>query len=249
MSGSDDTSRKQPNAQIKYKDIRFCEMTERAALIKWWDALDAIRDVWNECSVEEGLRLARLSSHPDAQWLVSLFPPGAEETREHMRKVMKKQRDDPRAMYLARTSLGKGMTLLRRAAESCYAPAQAELSFMSHDDAAESFKWAQRAFLQGNRRGIYYLGTCYSAGRGCKQDEARARELFRIAAELGYAPAQQRHGEEAFGANDWERYYWIGCAAPRGYSSFFCDTVSSLMPVLEAGKQSRVLHNVALTFV
>jgi hypothetical protein len=83
MSGSDDTSRKQPNAQIKYKDIRFCEMTERAALIKWWDALDAIRDVWNECSVEEGLRLACLSSHPDAQWLVSLFPPGAEETRAY----------------------------------------------------------------------------------------------------------------------------------------------------------------------
>jgi hypothetical protein len=44
--------------------------------------------------------MARESQHPDAQWLVSLFPAGEEVTREGMSEVMRGQRGDARAMFM-----------------------------------------------------------------------------------------------------------------------------------------------------
>jgi hypothetical protein len=67
-----------------------------AETTKWWHALDELlfyRRVG-------GLHMARESQHPDAQWLVSLFPAGEEVTREGMSEVMRGQRGDARAMFM-----------------------------------------------------------------------------------------------------------------------------------------------------
>jgi hypothetical protein len=74
---------------------------DRAELIKWWDALDTLTGTeWRKRSVKNGLEMARESAHPDAQWLVSLFPAGAPVTTGHLRKMLLEQGEDPRALYL-----------------------------------------------------------------------------------------------------------------------------------------------------
>jgi hypothetical protein len=46
-----------------------------------------------------GLRLARDCQHPDAQWLASLFRDGDAVIRPYFCGVMRKQGDDPRALF------------------------------------------------------------------------------------------------------------------------------------------------------
>jgi hypothetical protein len=183
----------------------------------------------------------------DAQWLAALFPVGVAVSRERMREAMLEQRDDPRAMFCV-WQLGiqdeEEEKLLRRAAEMGHAPAQAQLSNWCSED-ENGFSWAQRAAAQGDRRGLYFLAFCYEHGEGCAQDKGRAMELYRTAAELGYSLAQDSYGLYAFGGLDWERYFWWGRAAARGFSGRrFCISVMSLLPTFEKGENSRILHTV-----
>jgi hypothetical protein len=125
--------------------------------VKWWDALDAFGAPFYSC--KDALRLARLSRHPDAVWLCSLFPPGASLVREDMKRVLEALGgDDPRVMflvsYLEPLSVRRDseLALLRRAAELGYAPAQALLSVCCRSE-DERMAWAEAAASQGDRNG------------------------------------------------------------------------------------------------
>jgi hypothetical protein len=74
-------------------------VVDEAEQMKWWDAHDVLSED-DKLSVEQciakALRMARECSHPDAQWLTSLFPEGcATVTRRRMHEVMLEQGDDP----------------------------------------------------------------------------------------------------------------------------------------------------------
>jgi hypothetical protein len=70
----------------------------------------------------------------------------------------------------------------------------------------------------------------------------RAIELFREAAELGCPSSMYYRGELAFGELDEERYQWWDRAAQRGCASMCFEAILSLIPVLERGEISWILH-------
>jgi hypothetical protein len=223
---------------------------DRAEKIKWWDALDVICGV-REGGVEAGLQMARSCQHPDAQWLVALFPAGrAAVTPQHLREVMLEQGEDPRAMFLnwcvARNIDGDEYVpddgVLFRAAEMGYAPAQALRSTFP----GMSSCWAQRSADQCDRSGLYQLAQCLIYGRDCERDRRKAIELFRAAAELNCAEAQADYGYVAFGGFDWQRFLWWGRAAlQRCEVRCFVEGVLELMPLFAEGDHGRISFTVA----
>jgi hypothetical protein len=99
---------------------------------------------------------------------------------------------------------------------------------------------------QGDRYGTYRLAQCWEAGIGCAMDMAKAKQLYRAAAELGDAHAQVAHGQLAFGWRDWERYHWWCSAVARGLAwTELYEAVLQLLPSFEKGELGRVLHIVA----
>jgi hypothetical protein len=216
---------------------------ERAEHVRWLDALDALSD---SGTVDKGMQLARAYRHRDAVWFAALFPgEGADVTPERVVAVMSEHGEDPRAMHLS-WMLGKRHPTghMRRAAEMGYAPAQGILSVSVFG--AERMVWAQKAALQFDRFGLNQLAHCVAQGWGCAKDEERAKELYRQAAELGHRTAQFTYGETVFGAMDWQRFYWWGEAAKRGYrANFFCDAVVALIPAFARGENGRILHVVS----
>jgi hypothetical protein len=214
---------------------------DKAELIRWWDVLDVLEH--HGCDVEKGLRMARECRHPDAVWLASLFPVGADVTRARMREVMEEQGEDARALHLA-WRLGDNDAedgLLELAAAKGYAPAQADLSYEMKQPGA--FELAQLAAAQGSRRGMCQLGWCFRHGLGCENDRDRAIELFGAAARLGDADAQVSLGEEAFRSRDWERFHWWSRAVERGRGQrWFWRGVVSLLSAFEEGELGRILH-------
>ncbi len=181
--------------------------------MRWSDALDSFL----ETRFDEGLRLARDSRHPDAQWLCSTVPAG-DVTGEGLKRAMVAQGEDPRALFML-YCLRDGQQHLRRAAELGYAPAQAKLAAKYRTDAeVDRVSWAEKAAAQQDRNGLFRLG-CNLWAMEPQQERTRALALFREAAELEHAEAQYWVGMEDFGRHDWQRYRLVGRAAARGESS------------------------------
>ncbi len=213
--------------------------TGRADAVRWSDALDSFL----ETRFDEGLRLARDSRHPDAQWLCSTVPAG-DVTGEGLKRAMVAQGEDPRALFML-YCLRDGQQHLRRAAELGYAPAQADLVLMAEDK--DAFAWAERAAVQGDRWGLYQLADLLEDGRGCERDRSKAVALFGEAADLGCGRSQSSYGTLAFGERDWQRYYWWGRAAARGIACFHLrEGVIGLLPLFEQGECSRILFAIGL---
>jgi hypothetical protein len=235
---------------------------DRAEQIRWWDALDVICGV-RQGGVDAGLQMARKCQHPDAQWLVALFPAGGTAvTPQHLQEVMLEQGEDPRAMYLIWRVFGPDhaaedaphVDLLKRSAELGYAPAQAELSTLERG--ANRLMWAERSAAAGDRCGMHKLAVALCRGRfwnlvpdnllGAKEVKARAMELFRAAAELDCVEAQGDYGSMAFGESDWQRFYWWGRAALKKHESrSFVDPLLKKVRSFAAGEDCRILCTVA----
>jgi hypothetical protein len=177
----------------------------------------------------------------DAQWLASLFPADVPATVERPEDMMVDVPNDPRALLLCSPRTRENADL-RRAAQMGYAPAQAEFSTCCAD-AKEELMWAERASAQGNRCGMTTLAYCYERGVGCKRDTGKALELYREAAELDDVPSMHHYGELEFGSDDWQRYYYWGRAAARGYRSYyFCVAILPLVPSFENGECGHSAH-------
>lgn len=61
------------------------------------------------------------------------------------------------------------------------------------EDPDAAFYWLSRTSPE-NAAGRCFLGACYVIGKGTKQDERTAAELFRDSAALGFPPAQYELG-------------------------------------------------------
>ena len=84
----------------------------------------------------------------------------------------------------------------REAAESGDGHAQVQMGLNhlygtngAQKDAAQAFHWFSQT-APDDPVGLYWLAVCHNSGAGTEKDTARAFELFRESAEMGYAPAQ-----------------------------------------------------------
>jgi TPR repeat protein len=111
---------------------------------------------------------------------------------------MAEQGDDPRALlvaWLCSRYPRLPTSVLRRAAEKGYAPAQGHLSMELEDDDPESYDWANVAAAQGERCALYCLAYFHAKGLHCPKDTAKSLALYRQAAELGFPGAQHQYGK------------------------------------------------------
>jgi hypothetical protein len=220
---------------------------EQADQIKWWDALDWLVGRMGDPNAARGLQLARECRHPDALWLVSLFPddPDAAVSRERMVEAMHAQGEHPLAMMLA-GEFEVDWALVERAAQTGYAPAQAQAAMRLNGRRAVA--WAEAGVAQGDRRAMYELACRLYHGIGsCARDEQRAMRLFQQSAELGDAAARYDYGDMAFGVFDWERYHWWNLSGAQGFRGFGClePIIEALLPYFERQQKGRVLHLLA----
>jgi localization factor PodJL len=120
-----------------------------------------------------------------------------------------------------------GVTLIRRAANQGFPPAQYRLAKMHERgegvprDIAEARRWTERAAAAGNRAAMHDLGVYYANGEGVQASMSTAAEWFRRAAELGLADSQFNMGElfeRGLGVsqNLPEAYVWFRIAARNG---------------------------------
>jgi hypothetical protein len=196
--------------------------------------------------MDKGARKMRECRHPDALWLSSLLPVERADVRQQqMQEALRDHLEDPRAAFLAWLLSFADDALLERAAESGYAPAQAQMAYNWSRSATPElgYDWARKASSQGNRRGLFQLGFCYYNGVGCAKNVEKGVQLYRAAAELNCAFAQFCLGHVVIvGEYDFERYYWLGRASQfEIYEFSFCDPILRLLPLFEKGRLCRIL--------
>ncbi len=223
---------------------------DRTEQIKWADALEVFTGFqFPKRDVLQGLQLARECQHPDALWVCALFPDlDAIVTAEQVLRVLEEQNEDRRALFI-RSHINGDFKLLRRAAELGYAPAQAVWSRWC--GTSEQLAWAERAALQGDRNGLFELGSYLWSGEGCDIDCVRALGYWKEAVELGDCNAFWEYGL-SFSENDWQRYHWWGKGAARGYGSSKVDirtAAAKRVLLFEEGKESgRVVFELGRAF-
>lgn len=93
-------------------------------------------------------------------------------------------------------NLMTAMRLLREAAETGYAPAQARLGYIldQSEEDTEAVAWFRKAADQGNAEGAYRLGKMYTKGEGVERDPVEAGKWMLLAAENGYLLAMRAMG-------------------------------------------------------
>jgi hypothetical protein len=180
-----------------------------------------------EQDIKKALELASVCEHPDSSWLTNLFAGRVVFTDEDARQVfLGCENDDPRALCFA-GALISNFDEIRRAAELGDAFAQAEM--IERTIGQESFRWAEKSAVQGERDGFYELGHCYRYGIGCERDTERAKGNFLVAAKLGHVYSMEHCGEFK-SENDPQRLVWLARAAAANMDSFsflneMCDQV------------------------
>jgi hypothetical protein len=149
-------------------------------MIKWYDALDSLTDMWGRRDVVKGLQMARECQHPDAVWLASLFPAAAEVTQQRMCDLMLQQGEDSRALWLTWASGARrrdDVELLRRAAERGYAPAELSLAaFTAVDAKLSACRCSNFQPLRTTATRCSTWGTCGSARRTAERRRLSSSE-------------------------------------------------------------------------
>lgn len=142
--------------------------------------------------------------------------------------------NDPRTMYEYGLTLFRahrneeGSNWLRKAAESGYAAAEADLSYAidagwtGNRDEVEALRWAQRAAGRGYAAAMGDVGWHYMHGLGVARDLDRALEWFQRAIALGDEYSMGHLGqmyEEGMGVpqDDSTAVGWYRKAAEKGY--------------------------------
>ena len=198
-------------------------LTEHAYQMQWYEARDTL--LGENGRVQEVLRALTLASacqHKEACWLTNACSGKDTTTVEQARKVFEELGDHPLALCFAwilsgrpRSEVGRS---LRRSAELGCALAQA--SMINNTAGKESFSFANEAALQRERNGYFFLGACYETGMGCEADLEKAKENFRLGAEMGYVAAIDSYGRMMHWL-DPQRWHLQGYAAARGFSFSF----------------------------
>ncbi len=180
--------------------LRMAKTEEKRDRIKWYHAR---RIFFDRCCFAEGLELAKESNHPDARFLVSLFPDGGPTTEENAKQTFVAHGDDARCICWAAVC-GGGSELLQRAAEAGNAWAQ----FLYY--LAVKGPWLDLAVAQCEPKAMTKLADRLWVEREYNDETemALAFLLWREAAELGDGTAQFKYA--CFCCPDsLERFKWI----------------------------------------
>ncbi len=197
-------------------------------LFKWLDVRDVLLgENRKKQDITAALALARDCKHPDAVWLTSIFEGKDVSTKEDARKVFLCCKNDARALCFAwfmAEDREDDLTLLRRSAEMGNAFACSTLcGQVWRANKEEVFRFAQFATASKHERdGLYWLGSCFDEGIGCKKDFILAKENYFIAAELGGVWAANAYGC-LLDESDPACWLWLGRAALRGWPFSFLD--------------------------
>ncbi len=172
-----------------------------------------------EEELNEGLRVAAKSLHPDAKWLVSVLDPSKTWSRPNAKSTLLQQPvTDARAECFAALMMKPtDFELLVKSAQKGYAFAQSVLA--SHSSGDECFRLANLAAFQDERDGHYVLGRCFENGLGCERDVELAFYHFEVAAAQDHAYSAFRLSRK-FDEFDSRRFYWLARAHALNFDVF-----------------------------
>jgi TPR repeat protein len=127
------------------------------------------------------LEMASACQHPDACWLTDVCAGKDVNTAEDAKRVFSALgQNDARAlcfMWLCRDWIEQeDISPLRRSADLGFAFAQVSLANRIFDE--DRFSLAELAAAQGERDGLYLVGSCFRDGTGCEKDLDKAKENF-----------------------------------------------------------------------
>jgi hypothetical protein len=206
-----------------------------ATLLEWYKIRDTFfGDIFVPQNIPLSLELAASCQHPDAHWLTDACAGKDVTTRVEAKIVFSALgQDDARALCFA-WILGHRADLapLRRSAELGFAFAQALMAKRIFGE--EKFKFAQLAAAQGERDGLFMLGSCFCFGEGCEKDLDKAKENFLLASELGDVSAM-RWLANLFEDLDVRRWKWWGRAAAVGETSSFLSFFPRQVELFDSG--------------
>ena len=193
-------------------------------LLKWLDVRDTLLGQnKKKQDITAALALALDCKHPDAVWLTSIFEGKNVSTKEDARKVFLSSQNDARGLCFAwwmTDDRGHDLSLLHRASEMGNAFAHSTLCLFLEDQNGErAFRLAQKAAIQHEIDGFYWLGCYYRDGVGCERDLRLANENFLITAEVGDIGGALNVGDLA--EFDATRWLWWSRAACRGLRASF----------------------------
>ncbi len=174
-------------------------------------------------NMREGLALARETAgeHPEAAWLVSLFPSGPPDTLGQARDVFLSVSSHPWGLtYAACLGASGGTQLLARAAHLGFPFATGEYSARLFG--RDRMEWAERGASLGDAAAMCILAQCLAEGSGGEKNLRLAKTWWRKSAQLGDVSALAAVAKCDFSATEPKRYYYL-CAAARGghYSAPF----------------------------
>ena len=145
-----------------------------ATLLEWYKIRDTFFGLNNVPNVPLVLELASSCQHPDTRWLTEACAGKDVTTKEDAKRVFSALgQNDARALCFA-WMLGdqEDSAPLRSTAELGFAFAQALMAGETRGE--EKIMFAQLAAAQGERIGLFWLGSCFRDG--CEKDSIKAKE-------------------------------------------------------------------------
>jgi hypothetical protein len=151
-------------------------LVEVDSLLEWYDARDTLFGTnYHVQNVVKALELAAACIHPEARWLTSLFLGRKVQSKHEAREVFLGEGDEPRSLLFAAMLDGEwdyvhetfvmqpgDVLKLEKSANAGVAYAQSMMVFIV--DGPASFAWSERAALQNDRDGLYWLASCFENG-------------------------------------------------------------------------------------
>ncbi len=190
--------------------LKMAKTKEKQERIKWFYAR---RVFFDDESYSGGLALAMLCDHPDARFLVSLFPHGIPETQAEVAAVFLAHDDDARCLcWAAECGASGGAKLYLRSAEMGCAYGKTRSSKFEWQD-VERGALLEKAAAQGDPAALVALARLLQFFPELPECRVRSHLLFREAASLGAADAQWEVGKNLCARDSVEQYVWLRRAA------------------------------------
>lgn len=204
--------------------------------------------------IQKALELARVCTHPDAEWLVAVCTEAHVTNADEAVKAFQllSQTDARACAFAATMDSFNGMLWMERSATFGFAYAKAQMCIRSQTR-KQSFEYAYSAVLQHERDGFFELGKHWLYGNGCEKNLTIAKELFSVAADLGHIFSVYRYCS-LLDDNDLEKWQLLSNATLNGSMLDFSKNFSKQVDLWKENKRSdaimfvigRTLHRLRL---
>ncbi len=203
--------------------------------------------------MQEGLRLAAECTHPDAQWLCSLFSSGVLTSAEAALRFLASGRDGRSLCYAGLvTATLVNSSLVEEAATLGDPLARAEWAkrVVMPSASEVALIWAESSAAQGEVEGMVVLARWLFRGALGESEVPRGRMWALKAAELGSGEGQHIVAMTC-GADDPDCFRWLGKAALGGFAwsiSALAKALPEQLARYDAGSSGRCLFEIGAAF-